>query len=250
MFLQQQVRFKLLHYISVVFACMADSDSDMPQATLLSVAAREANSRADATFAEMIGRGESDSADAAEIAAPAPVVPPNPLMPSTTEAEIDAPAPSDVPSALPSTTAAAPPSTSSAAPSALAHSIAAAASAVTPCPLSMLLPIDWDRVLYFTDATGTQRYDTKNSPLPLPHPNMEFRGYVQKPDGNVEVFFSDRTRRGHPGTRMPKPSGGVNKQYFDGLKAARTDEERATYRRENGHLYKSRKKRFGPLDPL
>ena len=35
-----------------------------------------------------------------------------------------------------------------------------------PCPRSMLLPIEWNDVGYFTDETGTQRYDTKNSPLP------------------------------------------------------------------------------------
>ena len=188
---------------------MADSDSDMPQATLLSVAAREANSRADATFAEMIGGGKysntpwrrgraGDSTDAEEIVH-------NQLMtercgstgeplPSTTAAEIDAPAPSVASSALPSETA-------------------AAASSDMPCPLSMLLPIEWDKVRYYTDETGAQRYDTRNSPLPLPHPSMEFRGYVENDDGSASAFFTDKTRRGQPGTRLPKKrAGGVNKR--------------------------------------
>ena len=244
MFLQQQVRFKLLHYISVVFACMADSDSDMPQATLLSVAAREANSRADATFAEMIGGGKysntpwrrgraGDSTDAEEIVH-------NLLMTQRcgstgdwplTAAEIDAPAPSVASSALPSETA-------------------AAASSDMPCPLSMLLPIEWDKVRYYTDETGAQRYDTKNSPLPLPHPSMEFRGYVENDDGSASAFFTDKTRRGQPGTRLPKKrAGGVNKRFFDGLKQARTDDERAKYCREFSDLYIPHKKRFGPKDP-
>ena len=232
---------------------MGESDSDEPQATLLSVVAREANSRADATFAEMIGRGESsaapksaasiwrgdgagDSTDAAEIVH-------NLLMtqrcgstvdwalPSTTAAEIDAPAPSVAPSALPFTTA-------------------AAASSDMPCPLSMLLPIEWNKVRYYTDETGAQRYDTKNSPLPLPHPSMEFRGYVENTDGSVSAFFTDKTRRGQPGTRVPnKRAGGVNKRFFDGLRQARTDEERAKYRREFRDRYIPHKKRFGPKDP-
>ena len=239
MFLQQQVRFKLLHYISVVFACMADSESDMPQATLLSVAAREANSRADATFAEMIGGGKysntpwrrgraGDSTDAEEIVH-------NQLMterrgstgdwslPSTTAAEIDAPAPSVASSAL---------------------------SSDMPCPLSMSVPIGLDKVLYIRDKTGAPRYDTKNSPVPLPHPSMEFRGYVENTDGSVSAFFTDKTRRGQPGTRIPnKRSGGVNKRFFDGLKQARTDDERAKYCRESSDLYIPHKKRFGPKDP-
>ena len=37
-----------------------------------------------------------------------------------------------------------------------------------PCPLSMLLPIEWNDVRYFTDETGTQRYDTKNSHFRTP----------------------------------------------------------------------------------
>ena len=226
---------------------MGDSDSDVPQATLLSVAAREANSRADATFAERFGRGKystapwrrgraGDSTDAEEIVH-------NQLMterrgstgdwslPSTTAAEIDAPAPSVASSALPSETA-------------------AAASSDMPCPLSMLLPIEWDKVRYYTDETGAQRYDTKNSPLPLPHPSMEFRGYVENDDGSASAFFTDKTRRGQPGTRVPnKQAGGVNKKFFDGLRQARTDEEKAKYRRENSDLYIPLSKRFGQKDP-
>ena len=37
-----------------------------------------------------------------------------------------------------------------------------------PCPPSMLLPIEWNDVRYFTDETGTQRYDMKNSHFRTP----------------------------------------------------------------------------------
>ena len=232
----------------------SDSDSDEPQATLLSVVAREANARADATFAEMIGSGKSSAAptsaasiwlgggagastDAGEVVHNLPMTrrcgsTSDRALPSTTAAEVGAPAPSIPPSALPFTTT------------------AAAAFSDMPCPLSMLLPIEWNKVRYYTDERGTQHYDTKNSPLPLPHPSLEFRAYVESTDGKVSAFFTDKTRRGQPGTRMPnKRSGGVNKMFFDGLKQARTDEERAKYRREYGDVYIPHKKRFGPMDP-
>ena len=231
----------------------SDSDSDEAHATLLSIVAREANARADATFAEMIGSGESSAAptsaasiwrgggagastDAGEVVHNLPMTrrcgsTSDRALPSTTAAEIGALAPSIPPSALPFTTA-------------------AAASSDMPCPLSMLLPIEWDKVRYYTDETGAQRYDTKNSPLPLPHPSMEFRGYVENTDGSVSAFFTDKTRRGQPGTRLPKKrAGGVNKRFFDGLEQARTDEERAKYRREYGDFYIPHKKRFGPMYP-
>ena len=90
-------------------------------------------------------------------------------------------------------------------------------------------------------------YDTTTSPLALPHPNMEFRGYVENSDDSISAFFM---RRGEAGTRMPKKrSGGINKKYFDGLKKARTDAERAQYRRDFKELYKPYGKRKGPQDP-
>ena len=79
---------------------------------------------------------------------------------------------------------------------------------------------------------------------------MEFRGYIENTDGSVSAFSTDRTRRGQPGTRMPKKrAGGVNKWFFDGLREQRTDEDRARFRRENMHLYRPYKSRFGPYDP-
>ena len=240
-----------------------EASSDDIKFTLLSAAAREANSRADATFAEMVARSSASSSSATPAPKPAPVSQsPKPRGGAGRKdtdgdsSDVDPiAAPSDTPA--PSVETADTPAPSVETNSTPAPSVETDSTPATepsagpyPCPISKLVPIEWNDVRYFTDESGWVKFDTKISPLPLPHPNMEFRGYVQKPDGNLEVFFSDKTRRGHPAARMPRPSGGVNKQYFDGLKAARTDEERATYRRENGHLYKSRKKRLGALDPL
>ena len=139
------------------------------------------------------------------------------------------------------------PSANAAASSSVAASTIAAASADMPCPRSMLLPIEWSQVRIFLDHKNKVHLDTKTSPLPLPHPNMEFRGYVENSDDSISAFFM---RRGEAGTRMPKKrSGGINKRYFDGLKKARTGAERAQYRRDCRNLFVFHTDRFGPNDP-
>lgn len=117
------------------------------------------------------------------------------------------------------------------------------------CPDSLQVPLRWEQVLYLTDdKTGMQKYDSKTSPIPLPHPGLEFRGYVV--DGmNVAARFTCGDR-GRKGLRCPdKPSGGVNKRFFDGLKACRDDDERKRYKREHAGDYVPRSSRFGPRDP-
>ena len=77
MFLQQQLRCKSLHYIQKPFSASMDEDlapelsgseteasSEDIKFTLFSAAAREANSRADATFAEMVARSSTSSSSA------------------------------------------------------------------------------------------------------------------------------------------------------------------------------------------
>ena len=146
----------------------------------------------------------------------------------------------------PSANAAASSSLAAGSPSVAASTIAAA-SADMPCPRSMLLPIEWSQVRIFLDHKNKVHLDTKTSPLPLPHPNMEFRGYVENSDDSISAFFM---RRGEAGTRMPKKrSGGINKRYFDGLKKARTGAERAQYRRDCRNLFVFHTDRFGPNDP-
>ena len=216
------------------------SHSDEPQATLLSVVTREANSRADAMFAQMVGatfaqmvgpneplgREENDGLGISTSVAVPPadtVVPP--WRRSATESTLSstpaprsaestsrgdvagdstAATPKSAPSASPSAT------TPRSAPSASPSATAAAASADTPSPISMLVPLEWNQVLFFTNPrTGVQGFDTKNSPVPLPYPNMEFRGYIEGDSNTVSAFFTDKNRRGQPGTRMPKkPDGG------------------------------------------
>ena len=143
-----------------------DASSDEIQATLLSAVAREANSRAGATFAEMIGRVLVVHDPLAETARPKPKSAAGWRAGSPTDAAVAAPAAAASSSVAPSTTTAAAASSS--------------VAADRPCPLSMLLPIEWDDVRIFVDESNTMRYDTKTSPLPLPHPKIArcpaFRG--------------------------------------------------------------------------
>ena len=49
---------------------------------------------------------------------------------------------------------------------------------------------------------------------------------------------------------MPsKPSGGVNKRFFDGLAACKDEDERKAYKRARAVDYTPRDKRFGIHDP-
>ena len=64
-----------------------------------------------------------------------------------------------------------------------------------------------------------------------------------------------------PGTRMPNkgpawnedmpnkgPAGGVNKEFYEGLKRARTTEERIKFEKERADEYVPRRMRLGPND--
>ena len=265
MFLQQQLRSKLLHFsllaVSKVVAMGEDlplelsgSDTDVSsdeiQATLLSAVAREANSRAGATFAEMMGR-DLEHALVEETARPKLAAKPKSAAGWRASSPIDAAASSGV--AAGSSSVASGSSNVEAGSSSVAASssiVAAGSSEDRPCPLAQLLPIERHQVRLFMDNKGKVHYDTKTPPLPLPHPNMEFRGYVTNSDGSISALFTDKTRRGERGTRMPKKrAGGVNKRYFDGLKNVRTDTERAQYRRDCRNLYIPYRERYGPKDP-
>ena len=204
------------------------SSADETHAALLSAVAREAHSRG-ATFAEMIS--DLEHALVEETARPKLAAKPKSAAGWRAGSSADAAASSSL----------------AAGSSSVAASTIAAASADMPCPRSMLLPIEWSQVRIFLDHKNKVHLDTKTSPLPLPHPNMEFRGYVENSDDSISAFFM---RRGEAGTRMPKKrSGGINKKYFDGLKKARTDAERAQYRRDCRDLYVPHTDRFGPNDP-
>ena len=49
---------------------------------------------------------------------------------------------------------------------------------------------------------------------------------------------------------MPsKPSGGVNKRFFDGLLSCKDEGERKAYKKERAVDYAPRSKRFGLQDP-
>ena len=77
------------------------------------------------------------------------------------------------------------------------------------CPLSVLVPLEWEQVMWYMNRKGKMVYDAKNSPVPLPHPQMEFRGYVEcDVDASVSAFFVDKRRKGERGTRLPSKGAG------------------------------------------
>jgi hypothetical protein len=104
------------------------------------------------------------------------------------------------------------------------------------CPESLRLPIGWHQVKYFLDPrTGERKFDRRTSPIsPLPHPDLEFAGYVLSDDrGQISAFFKKKGLKGTRGCRLPRESGGVNKGFFDGTK----------------DTYVPRRERYGPSDP-
>ena len=47
------------------------------------------------------------------------------------------------------------------------------------CPDNLKYPPQWDHVLYEEDPTTSARaFDRKRCPIDLPHPDLEFGGYV------------------------------------------------------------------------
>ena len=258
-----------------------EASDDAIKVTLFNAAARAADHRAEATFHEMVASSSTRSSFAttepADVTMPmkqqtkAKAKMPRASKPpwrrrraddecDSTESEVIA-VPSDTPSPIVGTADSPAPSFETAdtpAPSAPsvetcstpAPVVAAPSAGEFPCPLMLKLPIEWKDVRYIFDSKRKWRYDTKTSPMPMPHPNMEFRGYIENEDGSVAAFFTDRRRRGEPGMRMPKKrAGGVNKQYFDGLREQQTDEARAKFKREHAHLYVPRIQRKAVNDP-
>ena len=255
----------------------SSEDIKLIKLTLLNAAARAADRRAETTFHEMAASSSTSSSIATPAPAGVTMQPQNkakPRMPKTSApksrggwrridddgdstdvdqiaAPSDTPAPSvetaDTPA--PSVETDSTPAPSVETDSTPAPVVAAPSAGEFPCHLMLKLPIEWKDVRYIFDSKRKWRYDTKTSPMPMPHPNMEFRGYIENEDGSVAAFFTDRRRRGEPGMRMPKKrAGGVNKQYYDGLREQQTDEDRAKFKRENAHLYVPRLKRKGPKD--
>ena len=113
-----------------------------------------------------------------------------------------------------------------------------------PCPDTIQIPITKEQVRWFADPiTCKMKYDTKTSPIPLPHPDLQFKGYVV--DGpNVSVLFKSPSAAGKKGTRFPrKPSGGVNKRWFQELNACTTTEEKERYKRQHWSEYVPRSAR-------
>ena len=85
------------------------------------------------------------------------------------------------------------------------------------------MPVEWSQVLYYTNpATGKISYDRSKSPIPLPHPELQFKGYVvDEAKQTVSAFFAKEGAKAQKGIRLPRPSGGsVYKRYLEGQRAA------------------------------
>ena len=114
------------------------------------------------------------------------------------------------------------------------------------CPDTVQIPIRLDEVQYFVcPNTQKSKINRVAAPIPLPHPDLVFQGYVFTKDKTaVSARFVKRDLpKGHQGRRLPRESGGVNKAYFDGLTACRGDTERKRHKEDTVHL------RFGKMDP-
>ena len=73
--------------------------------------------------------------------------------------------------------------------------VAAPSTGEFPCPMMLKLPIEWRDILYFRDPNnGKLMFNTKDSPIPLPHIGMEFRGYIVEDNGSVFAFFTDKSK--------------------------------------------------------
>ena len=197
------------------------------QCTLLNANARRANCRADATYSEMVARESSSSSSAtpAPMSASGVTMQPQtkakPRMPKTSapksrggwrridddgdSTDVDQiAAPSDTPAPSVETADTPAPSVetdSTPAPSVETYStpapvVAAPSTGEFPCPMKLKLPIEWTDVLYFRDPNnGKLKINTKDSPIPLPHIGMEFRGYIFEDNGSVFAFFTATSRR-------------------------------------------------------
>ena len=108
-----------------------------------------------------------------------------------------------------------------------------------------------DQVLYYNDPkTGETKLNVKDAPIDPPHPNLKFKRYIFSGDGKqVSAFFAASDAAGKAGSRCSRPSGGVNKEFFDGMKECKSEEDRWRYKVENAGKYQPRHERFGPLDP-
>ena len=119
------------------------------------------------------------------------------------------------------------------------------------CPNTLEMPLTWDQVRYYTNpVTGKRGFDRLTSPIPIPHKDLKFSGYVKDEAlQTVSAFFVKDGIKAKKGCRLARPSGGVNKEYFDGLQQCTSRESRAKYKREKSDLYTPHSKRFGLHDP-
>ena len=112
------------------------------------------------------------------------------------------------------------------------------------CPSRVQVPIRDDQVLYFfNEKKGQWVYDIRRTPIPLPYPDLVFRGY-HKDCGQTYAWLVKRGQQDEKGTRLPRQRGGVNKTFLEGLHKAE-DKEAG----KQTHTYTRRWDRRGHNDP-
>ena len=89
-------------------------------------------------------------------------------------------------------------------------------------PSSVKVLVKWSQVLWYTDAQGKQKLNSKESPVPAPYPGMTFKGYdISKNKEVVHAWFVRAGSSGEAGVRMHRPKGGVNRDFHSDLAAAK-----------------------------
>ena len=76
------------------------------------------------------------------------------------------------------------------------------------------------------------------------------RGYVvDEAQNRISAWFAKEGEKAKRGVRMPRPTGGMSKRYYEGLDLCSTADEKAEYKRSNAEHFTPRSKRFGLNDP-
>jgi hypothetical protein len=217
----------------------ADSDTDDEAISLFTSKGLKAAARAEAGHAQLVAEGpetEERALPSSTLTRPLPVDK-RPLLVPTSKAPALTRSPSPLTSPEDFGSGSAP------------SSAAATSTTFNVCPDSVQVPLQWDQVLYWTcPITNKLKYDSKTSPITLPHPDLQFRGYVFS-GVNVSAHFTS-SARDKKGLRHPsKPSGGKNKRYFEGLKNCKSDDECKRFKKDHAGEYTPRHQRFGATDP-
>ena len=105
--------------------------------------------------------------------------------------------------------------------------------------------------MYFQDASGKSKLNSRDPPCPPPYEDMVIKGYNIYNNGNdVEAWF---IKKGVKGARRPnRGSSGTNKEFHSELhkfKRTHSASEVEEFRQANTHRYTKKIDRKGEKDP-